>query len=146
MTEGVSGRAVADGWRPVTRSLTYQLVVEARVMLERRSAELAALHAAPPELDRIRVVLDRMDDLSLSMEEFNELDTEFHVSVADAGDNQLVADMTRAIRGAVRDSLLQAFRELDDWPATAARLRAEHRAVYDAVVSGDPALAADTLE
>ena len=41
----------------------------------------------------------------------------------------------------MRDSLLQAFRELDDWPATAARLRAEHRAVYDAVVNGDPALA-----
>lgn len=82
MAEGLSGRAVADGWRPVTRSLTYQ----------------------------IRVVLDRMDDLSLSMEEFNELDTEFHVSGADAGDNQLVADMARAIRGAVRDSLLQAER------------------------------------
>ncbi|MDT0350460.1 hypothetical protein [Pseudonocardia charpentierae] len=31
-----------------------------------RCAELAALHAAPPELDRIRVVLDRMDDLSLA--------------------------------------------------------------------------------
>ena len=29
MTEGPSGRAIAGGWRPVTRSLTYQLVVEA---------------------------------------------------------------------------------------------------------------------
>ena len=121
-------------------------VVEARVMLERRSAELAAQHASPESLERIRAVLDRMDDPALPMEEFNELDTEFHVSLADASDNQLVADMTRAIRGAVRDSLLAAFRSLDDWPATAARLRAEHRAVYDAVVSGDPALAADTLE
>ena len=121
-------------------------VVDARVMLERRSAELAARHATPTEHDSMRAALDRMDDPALPMEEFNELDTEFHVSVADAGDNQLVADMTRAIRGAVRDSLLQAFHELDDWPATAVRLRAEHRAVYDAVVSGDPALAADTLE
>jgi GntR family transcriptional regulator, transcriptional repressor for pyruvate dehydrogenase complex len=121
-------------------------VVEARVMLERRSAELAAQHAAPAELDRIRAVLDRMDDLTLPMEEFNELDTEFHVSLADASDNQLVADMTRAIRGAVRDALLQAFRALDDWPATAAQLRVEHRMVYEAVVSGDPAKAADTVE
>jgi GntR family transcriptional repressor for pyruvate dehydrogenase complex len=121
-------------------------VVEARVMLERRSAELAALHAAPAELDRVRTVLDRMDDLTLSMEEFNELDTEFHVSLADASDNQLVADMTRAIRGAVRDSLLAAFRARDDWPATAARLRAEHRLVYDAVANGDPAEAAEAVE
>jgi len=121
-------------------------VVEARVMLERRSAELAALHAAPPELDRIRVALDRMDDLSLSMEEFNELDTEFHVSLADASDNQLVADMTRAIRGAVRDTLLEAFRARHDWQGTATRLRGEHRAIYDAVVAGDATEAADAVE
>ena len=121
-------------------------VVEARVMLERRSAELAAQHATPAELDRMRAALDRMDDAALPMEEFNELDTEFHVCLADAGDNQLVADMTRAIRGAVRDALLEAFRARDDWPGTAARLRAEHRAIYDAVVAGDPAEAADAVE
>ena len=94
----------------------------------------------------MRAALDRMDDTALPMEEFNELDTEFHVCLADAGDNQLVADMTRAIRGAVRDALLEAFRARDDWPGTATRLRAEHRAVYDAVVAGDPAEAADAVE
>jgi GntR family transcriptional repressor for pyruvate dehydrogenase complex len=121
-------------------------VVEARVMLERRSAELAAENASPAERDRMRAVLDRMGDPTLSMEEFNELDTDFHVSLADASDNQLVADMTRAIRGAVRDALLEAFRARDDWPTTAARLRAEHGAIYDAVVAGDPAAAADAVE
>jgi GntR family transcriptional repressor for pyruvate dehydrogenase complex len=121
-------------------------VIEARVMLERRSAELAAQHATPVELDRMRAALDRMDDAALPMEEFNELDTEFHVCLADAGDNQLVADMTRAIRGAVRDALLEAFRARDDWPGTAARLRGEHRAIYDAVMAGDPAEAADAVE
>ena len=63
-----------------------------------------------------------------------------------ASDNQLVADMTRAIRGAVRDALLEAFRARDDWQATAARLRVEHRAIYDAVLAGDPAEAADAVE
>ena len=121
-------------------------VVEARVMLERRSAELAAQHAAPADLERVRAVLDRMDDPTLPIEDFNELDTEFHVGLADASGNRLVADMTRAIRGAVRDSLLAAFRALDDWAGTATRLRAEHRAVHDAVVGGDPAGAADAVE
>jgi GntR family transcriptional repressor for pyruvate dehydrogenase complex len=121
-------------------------VVEARVMLERRSGELAALHATPEEHDRMRAMLDRMDDPTLPMEAFNELDTDFHVSLADASDNPLVADMTRAIRGAVRDVLLEAFRARDDWPGTAARLRADHRAVFDAVVAGDPAAAADAVE
>jgi GntR family transcriptional repressor for pyruvate dehydrogenase complex len=121
-------------------------VIEARVMLERRSSELAAQNASPAEHDRMRAVLDRMDDPTLSMEEFNELDTDFHVSIADASDNQLVADMTRSIRGAVRDALLEAFRARDDWPSTAARLRIEHRAIYDAVVAGDATEAADAVE
>jgi GntR family transcriptional repressor for pyruvate dehydrogenase complex len=115
-------------------------------MLERRSTELAAQNGTPADFDRIRAALDRMDDPALPLEEFNELDTEFHVSLADASDNQLVADMTRAIRGAVRDALLEAFRARDDWPGTAARLRVEHRAVYDAVLSGDPTKAADAVE
>jgi GntR family transcriptional repressor for pyruvate dehydrogenase complex len=121
-------------------------VIEARVMLERRSAELAAENASPAERDRMRAVLDRMGDPTLSMEEFNELDTDFHVCLADASDNQLVADMTRAIRGAVRDALLEAFRARDDWPTTATRLRGEHQAIYDAVLAGDPAGAADAVE
>ena len=121
-------------------------VVEARVMLERRSCELAARHVTPAARDRIRAILDRMDDPTLPMEAFNELDTDFHVSLADASDNQLVADLTRSIRGAVRDALLAEFRARDDWPGTAARLRAEHRAVYDALVAGDPVEAADAVE
>jgi len=121
-------------------------VVDARVMLERRSAELAAQHASADDLERVRAVLDRMDDPALPMEEFNELDTEFHVSLADASDNQLVADMTRAIRGAVRDTLLEAFRARHDWQGTATRLRGEHRAIYDAVVAGDATEAADAVE
>ena len=71
-------------------------VVEARVMLERRSAELAAQNGKPADFDRIRAALDRMDDPALPLEEFNELDTEFHVSLADASDNQLVADLQGA--------------------------------------------------
>ena len=121
-------------------------VLEARVMLERRSAELAAQHADPAAHVRMREVLVRMDDPALGPEEFNDLDTEFHVRLADASGNQLVADMTRAIRGAVRDALLREFHTRPDWPRTAARLRVEHRAVLDAVVAGEPAQAADVVE
>jgi len=46
----------------------------------------------------------------------------------------------------VRDALLEAFRARDDWQATAARLRIEHRAIYDAVLTGDPTEAADAVE
>ena len=51
------------------------------------------------------------------------LDTEFHVRLADAGDNQLVADVTaRGPRRRARCAAGGPFRARDDWSGTAARL------------------------
>ncbi len=127
-------------------SFPHADVVEARVMLERWSARLAALHATAPALDRMRGFLDRMDDPALSRAEFNESDTAFHVALAEAGGNRLVAGMTKAIREAVRHPLLHALQRTEDWPGTVAELRAEHRAVFDAVEEGDATAAADGVE
>ena len=115
-------------------------------MLERWSARLAALHATAPALDRMRGLLDRMDDPALPRVEFNESDTAFHVALAEAGGNRLVADMTKAIREAVRQPLLHALQRTEDWAGTVAELRAEHRAVFDAVAAGDATAAADGVE
>lgn len=127
-------------------SFPHADVVEARVMLERWSVRLAARHAAGPALERMRELLDRMDDPDLPRAEFNECDTAFHVALAEAGGNRLVADMTKAIREAVRRPLLDGLERTEDWPALVAQLRAEHRAVFDAVVAGDAAAAADVVE
>jgi len=127
-------------------SFPHDDVVEARVMLERWSARLAARNASRPDRERMGALLDAMDDPALPRAEFNELDTAFHVALAEAGSNRLVADMTKAIRGAVRPAILAAFEDLPDWPALAAQLRAEHRAVLDAVEAGDPEAAAAAVE
>jgi len=121
-------------------------VVEARTTMERASARLAASHATDDHLSHMRRLLDRMDDLGLSREEFNDLDTEFHVVLAEAAGNRLVADMTIALREAMRHTLLAAFGKIDDWADAAAKLRSEHRAVLDAVVAGDGQAAADRVE
>jgi GntR family transcriptional repressor for pyruvate dehydrogenase complex len=77
---------------------------------------------------------------------WGELDTEFHVAIAEAGGNQLVADMTTAIRGAVRPQILDAIGRIEDWPALAADLRAQHRSVFDAIARGDAEAASDAVE
>ena len=121
-------------------------VVEARASLERASARLAAANATQQDLEHLCLLLDKMDDPELTREGFNDLDTDFHVALAEAAGNKLVSDMTIALRNAMRHTLLRIFANLDDWPAVMRRLLNEHRNVYEAVASHDARAAADLVE
>jgi GntR family transcriptional repressor for pyruvate dehydrogenase complex len=123
-----------------------QEVVEARVMLERWSVRLAATSASPGDLERLADLLRQMDDPGVDRVEFNDLDTSFHVAVAEAGGNRLVSDLTGALRESLRYSLLAAFKEVADWEPVAAFLRAEHHELYERIAARDGAGAADAVE
>ncbi|MCF6525509.1 FadR family transcriptional regulator [Streptomyces sp. JJ36] len=112
-------------------------VVEARATLERSSAQLAAAQASADELTAMRTALEEMERPGLPLDRFNDHDTAFHVAIAEAARNRLVADLTTAVRGAVRPLLLDAFERIGDWEAVVVRLRGEHRALYDAIAAGD---------
>lgn len=126
----------------------FQLVdvLDARVMLERSSAILAANNSDAEAQAAIRGPLDRMDFDGISREEFNDADTDFHVAIAEAGGNRLVADMTIAIRASLRGPILEAFRQLEDWPQVATMLRKQHHAIFGAIAAGDSQSAADLTE
>jgi GntR family transcriptional repressor for pyruvate dehydrogenase complex len=121
-------------------------VVETRVMLERRSVQLAVRHATGQDLLRIGNLVDAMDDPRVSREEFNTLDTAFHVAIAEAGGNRLVSDITTAIRESLRSTLLQAFTAMQDWDSVADGLRAEHRRIHDLLAARQAGQAADAME
>ncbi len=121
-------------------------VVDARVMLERGSVRIAAGHGGQVSLSPIRALLARMDEPGISREEFNDLDSQFHIALAEAGGNRLVADMTGAIRASMRQPILASFQVTADWPTLAQSLRAAHWAIYEAVVAGDGGRAADLAE
>lgn len=121
-------------------------VIEARATLERASARLAAGRVAEVDLDRMREPLLHMDEAGLPREAFNDYDTAFHVAIAEAGGNKLMADMTVAVRNAVRHTLLTAFNKIDDWDKIASRLRAEHHRIYAAIEAGDAEAAGSLVE
>jgi GntR family transcriptional repressor for pyruvate dehydrogenase complex len=87
-----------------------------------------------------------MEHPAVRRDSFNDLDTEFHVTVAEAGGSLLVTDLTSAVRGSLRYSLLAAFEQSPDWDGVVAGLRCEHRAIYDRIAAGDGAAAADVVE
>lgn len=121
-------------------------VIEVRVALERLSVGLAAQNATADDLLHIRDLLDAMADPSLAREQFNDLDTAFHVSMAAAAGNLLARDLTAAIRESMRLPILGRFRTMDTWDEFVPVLRRGHEEIYAAVVSGDPEVAQQRIE
>lgn len=121
-------------------------VLEARVVLERSSFEAAATHASADDLAEAEETLRRMQEPDVTVPEFNDLDTSFHVQIARSSGNQLTSTLTSAVRESVRPLILEALEAAEDWPATAAALNAEHTALLTLVREGNGPAAADLAE
>ncbi|MDV6013667.1 FadR/GntR family transcriptional regulator [Haloechinothrix sp. LS1_15] len=111
-------------------------LVDARIGLERSSVRLAAQQATAEDVARMTELLEGMEAKEVSREAFNDLDTEFHVSLAAAAHNRLLSEMTIAIRASVRPALLEAMERHQHWEELKHTLCGDHRAILDAVAAG----------
>lgn len=125
---------------------SMQDVIETRTMIERWAAQRAALRSTEEDTERMRETLEAMADPNLTPERFNELDTEFHVTVAKAAHNDMIAYWMQAIRSAIRREMATAFEQLPDWRAVTDSLWAEHHAIYEAIRAGDGDRAAELVD
>jgi GntR family transcriptional regulator, transcriptional repressor for pyruvate dehydrogenase complex len=121
-------------------------VIHARIALERESARLAATRASPAEIGAMQAHLAEMGRPGITPEEFSDHDTAFHVALAHASGNLLVAELTIALREAMRPMLVQGLEARPNPPAVMAHLVGEHAAILDAVAGGDVAAAAERIE
>lgn len=112
-------------------------VVDVRVALECLSVELAARNASEQGLRALAVTLAQMEDDTLGIEEFNDLDTEFHVQIAWLAGNSLARDVTVAIRESMRAPIRDGISSVQDWPVTRAELRRGHADVMAALRDRD---------
>lgn len=138
-------------------TLPVRDVVELRVLLEtwavgrigervgERGGEDEA-QAGGRALDAAEVLLDQMDDEELTPQAFQELDSAFHVALAGLSGNLLVEAVMLGLRGAIESYVLAATATMPDWPATAARLRSEHRTILAAIAAGDSVGAQSAVE
>jgi DNA-binding FadR family transcriptional regulator len=95
--------------------------------------------AGADKLAGARQLLDAMDSPALSVAEFLALDAQFHVALAEASGNEVVAAMMAGLRDSIERYVQAAAATLPSWDATSTRLRAEHRSILDAIEAGSPA-------
>lgn len=117
-------------------------VLELRIALEAEAARLAALRHEPADLDRMRAALDAQAELedaegqpaSGSLELYADHDIAFHKAVVEAAHNTALTATYGWFSSSVREALVTA---LDDH-AMPKIVHGDHRAVLDAIASGDP--------
>lgn len=115
-------------------------VVQTRLVLETEVMRTLAARRPAPDLATAVELLDAMDDAALSETEFLILDSQFHVALADAAGNQVVAAMMAGLRESIEAYVVGGV-DVAAWPTTCTRLRHEHRGLVSAVEAGDPDLA-----
>lgn len=111
-------------------------VMRARLVLEDAVAASVAADSARDTADA-RDILDAMDADDLTAEEFLALDARFHLALAEAGGNSVIAAMMAGLRTSIESYVLAGAQRIEGWEAMAARLRTEHHGIVDAIDSGD---------
>jgi GntR family transcriptional repressor for pyruvate dehydrogenase complex len=109
-------------------------IMHVRRVLEAESAYLAAQNADERQLERLEKLLD---DMGASLEEprdYLELDLEFHVVLAEAAGNRLLARLT----GLIRDIYTRYFEIVLEDPEMNKTSLQFHRRLYAALRDRDP--------
>lgn len=112
-------------------------VVRTRLLLETAVAQELAERSGALDVADAHHLLDAMDDPALTPQEFLVLDAQFHLALAEASGNAVVAATMAGLRSSIEGYVLAGLARIPEWEAMAARLRAEHRAVMAAIVAGD---------
>lgn len=123
------GFAVAD-------VVKTRLVLEAAVVTELASP-------GPHDLTPCTEILDAMEqpESRLTEAEFLVLDAAFHVSLAAASGNEVIASIMAGLRHSVEGYVLAGAPFLPSWDTTSARLKHEHRGIVAAIEAQNPELA-----
>jgi len=146
-------QVAAQGF-PVADIVKTRLMLETAVAAELADAVLSAALLRPdrahpdrpdPDLSRCVQLLDAMDAPGLTEDEFLALDAAFHLSLAEAGGNQVVIATMAGLRTAIEGYVRAGVRRLTSWPDTSRRLRAEHREILAAIEAADPSGAHDLV-
>lgn len=120
-----------------------QDVLEVRRALEGTAAEHAARRADPAAQARILARLQEMEahDGAADPGARAHYDAAFHLAIAEASNNAILHQVMTSLFGLLQNSIRQTLEKIYLAPRTAEALARQHRAIYEAIVAGDPTTA-----
>jgi GntR family transcriptional repressor for pyruvate dehydrogenase complex len=142
-SQGNGAFAVAEFPNALNQSLDFLLAVdeadygelfEVRRILEGEAAALAATRRRRPELEQMEEAVEQMAEGLSSEERFITADLRFHLIVAGATRNRLIAHLMHAIRALLQRSLASAYRI----PGSPERAIELHRLISEAIAHRRP--------
>jgi GntR family transcriptional repressor for pyruvate dehydrogenase complex len=113
-------------------------IMQIRVMLEPAATAAAALRITADQLTHLADLLQKMRDTESDAETMVRYDIEYHLAIVAANGNASLTSVLDGLSG--RTARFRVWRHLIDADAVAST-HAQHEAIYDALVAGDPELA-----
>jgi DNA-binding FadR family transcriptional regulator len=111
---------------------------EFRLLIEPQAAAWMAEHAQPKERAELEAIVTQMESLveqpAVSVPRLMDADRSFHDLIARAGDNRVLAAVSRDIREVI--GTLWGFSNVE--ASDAEHVAEQHRRIADAVLAGDP--------
>lgn len=114
-------------------------LVQTRILLE--SWAIARIDPKTASFAEMDEVLAQMEDFDLSIRDFLELLLTFHHQVMRCAGNELLVGMLASVRQPSFESMLSLVGRMPLWSSAVERLRAESRAIAEALKAGDSATA-----
>lgn len=114
-------------------------LVQTRILLE--SWAIARIDPKTVSFAEMDEVLEQMEDFDLSIRDFLELLLTFHHQVMRCGGNELLVGLLASVRQPSFESMLSLVGRMPLWSSAVERLRAESRAIAEALKAGDSATA-----
>ena len=114
-------------------------LVQTRILLE--SWAIARIDPKTASFVEMDEVLAQMEDFDLSIRDFLELLLTFHHQVMRCAGNELLVGLLASVRQPSFESMLSLVGRMPLWSSAVERLRAESRAIAEALKAGDAATA-----
>ena len=114
-------------------------LVQTRILLE--SWAIARIDSKTASFAEMDEVLAQMEDFDLSIRDFLELLLSFHHHVMRCAGNELLVGLLASVRQPSFESMLSLVGRMPLWSSAVERLRAESRAIAEALKAGDAATA-----
>jgi DNA-binding FadR family transcriptional regulator len=119
-------------------------LIDVRVALEETAIRATVAGGSETEFDQLDEIVHKMREAS-APERFLELDTAFHLTLAELSGNSALALLMGELREAVGRQMLRAFQRLDDFEAERQWLVGEHARLVEVIRSKDEDAAARAI-